>query len=180
MPVNYALGKIYKIIDNTNEQCYVGSTCEPILARRLAGHVRCYKCHLKGKANYVSSFEILKNGDYEIILIENFPCDNKDELHARERHWSNEIPCINRCKNQGLLNEIGKVQYDKQYYDSNKENIDDRCKKYNEINKDKLREKFNCDCGGKYIFTLKSTHMKSKKHMKFIETQQADEAVIEV
>jgi hypothetical protein len=46
MPINYQLGKVYKIVDNTNGQCYVGSTCEPILARRLASH------------------------DYDIILIE--------------------------------------------------------------------------------------------------------------
>ena len=60
MPVDYSLGKIYKLIDNTTEQCYIGSTCEPILARRLAGHVRKYKSHLNEKQNYVSSFEIIK------------------------------------------------------------------------------------------------------------------------
>ena len=34
--VNYQLGKIYKIVDNTNGNIYIGSTCEPTLARRLA------------------------------------------------------------------------------------------------------------------------------------------------
>jgi hypothetical protein len=181
MPVNYALGKVYKIIDNTNDQCYVGSTCEPILARRLAGHVRDYKCYLNGKRNYVSSFEILKNGNYDIILVENFPCGNKDELHARERHWTNEIPCINKIKCQGIIAEIGQVEYHKQffkqYYDANKEKI----KAYSEDNKEKLRKKFQCLCGGKYTFENISIHNKTKKHLKYIEEQQADEeAVIEV
>ena len=36
---NFQLGKIYKIVDNTNDDVYVGSTCEPSLAKRLYGHV---------------------------------------------------------------------------------------------------------------------------------------------
>jgi hypothetical protein len=40
---NYQLGKIYKIVDNTNNNIYVGSTCEPTLARRLSGHTRNFK-----------------------------------------------------------------------------------------------------------------------------------------
>jgi hypothetical protein len=229
MPINYALGKIYKIVDNTNDQCYVGSTCEPILARRLAKHVASYKCHLNGKQRYVSSYEILKNGDYDIVLIENFPCNNRDELHARERYWTNEIPCVNKYRNQGIIAELGQVDYGKQYcvinadkikeklkayyennadkikekskayyennvdkikekskeyYDTNKVKIDEYNKKYFELNgdkiKEKLHEKFNCDCGGKYTLNGKSHHLKTIKHIKYIETQQADDAVIEV
>ena len=44
---NYQNGKIYQIIDNTNNNIYIGSTCEPTLARRLSGHVRKYKSYLK-------------------------------------------------------------------------------------------------------------------------------------
>ena len=39
----------------------------------------------------------------EIIQIE----ANKYELLTRERHWTNEIPCVNKIKGQGLINEIG-------------------------------------------------------------------------
>lgn len=35
--VNYSFAKVYKIVDNTNGNIYVGSTCEPTLARKLAG-----------------------------------------------------------------------------------------------------------------------------------------------
>jgi hypothetical protein len=180
MPINYQLGKVYKIVDNTNDQCYVGSTCEPILARRLASHVSKYKSFLNEKQNYVTAFEVIKNGDYDIVLIENFPCNNKDELFARERHWTNEIPCVNKIKGQGLFNEIGQVEYGRRYYDANKEKIDNRNKNYNEINKDKLREKFNCDCGGKYTLNGKSQHMKSFKHKKYIEQQADEEEILDV
>ena len=45
---DYGLGKIYKIVDYTNDNIYVGSTAEPTLARRLAGHRSSYKYWLKG------------------------------------------------------------------------------------------------------------------------------------
>jgi hypothetical protein len=169
MPINYALGKIYKIVDNTNDQCYVGSTCEPILARRLAGHVAQYNSYLNGKQHYISSFDILKNGDYDIILIENFPCGNKDELHARERHWSNEIPCVNKIKNQGIWNEIGQVEYDRRYFELNGDKI-----------KERLHQKCHCICGGKFTVNGKSQHLKTKKHFKYIEQQADEEEIIEV
>ena len=36
---DYKLGKIYKIECQITGEVYVGSTCEPTLARRLANHV---------------------------------------------------------------------------------------------------------------------------------------------
>ena len=37
--------------------CIKGSTCKPILARRLAGHITDYKKYLKGTFHYLSSFK---------------------------------------------------------------------------------------------------------------------------
>lgn len=89
MPIDYQKGKIYKMVDNKTDN--IESTCEPTLARRLAKHVGSYKQYLNETYHYISSFEILKNGDYDIILIENFPCNAKDEIFARERYWTNEL-----------------------------------------------------------------------------------------
>ena len=63
------MGKIYKIADNLNGQCYVGS----------AWHVANIKRFLNGKSNYVSSFEVLKYGDYVIILIKKLRVISKRE-----------------------------------------------------------------------------------------------------
>ena len=158
MPINYQLGKIYKIVDNTTDKCYIGSTTEPTLARRLAGHVADYKRWLKGKYKFVTSFDIIKNGDYDIILIENFPCGCKDQLHARERHFTKQIDCVNKVKNQGLFNEMGRGEYSKQY---NKENVDKIKQKQSQQN--------ICECGGKYIHRNKVRHLKSNKHISFIK-----------
>ena len=45
--VNYQLGKIYKIVCNITDECYVGSTCQPTLAHRLTKHVSAYKRFLR-------------------------------------------------------------------------------------------------------------------------------------
>jgi hypothetical protein len=186
MPIDYQKAKIYKIVDNTTDNIYVGSTCEPSLARRLAKHVGNYKSHLNENYNYTTSFEIIKNGDYDIILIENFPCNTKDALFARERYWTNELICVNKCRNQGLLLELGKKEYGKQqhkkYYENNVDKITENQKKYyednkgyyqmyRENNKDRINlyknKKSICFCGGKYTYTNKNKHFLSKKHQEY-------------
>jgi hypothetical protein len=151
MPVNYNLGKVYKIVDYTNNNCYIGSTCEPILARRLAGHVSKYRSYLNGKANNVTSFEIIKNGNYNILLIEEYPCETKDQLLAREGHYIETMDCINKCK-AGKFNELGSKEYFKQPH------IIEYHKK-----------KYNCICGGKHTYHNKSIHKKTPKHQNYLK-----------
>ena len=159
--IDYQQGKIYKIECNVTGKVYIGSTCEPILARRLASHVGHYKCYLKGTYPYVSSFDILQSGNYDIVLIESYPCNSKDELHARERYYTNNIDCINKIKCQGIKNELGEKEYKKQYdkynYEKNKEAINT-----------KRKEKHNCTCGGKYTHINKQQHIRSAKHQKHL------------
>ena len=65
---NYQDGKIYKIVCNITDECYIGSTTEPTLARRLAGHVNNYKVWKSGKCNKTTSFDIIDKGDYKIFF----------------------------------------------------------------------------------------------------------------
>jgi len=168
--VNYNLGKIYKIVDNTNNNVYIGSTCEPILARRLAKHIGNFKSYKKGKFHFISSFKIFENGNYNIVLIEDFPCENKNQLYARERYWTENINCININRNQGIIHELGGLQeYKKEYHEKNKESILNRKKIYYQNNKAKLNEKFICYCNGCFTKKNKSTHIKSKKHQAYLE-----------
>ena len=54
--VNYQQGIVYKIV--ANGQTYIGSTCEPTLARRLARHKGSYKSWLRGnkRTSYIESY----------------------------------------------------------------------------------------------------------------------------
>ena len=124
--VNYQLGKIYKIVDNTNEYIYIGSTCEPNLSRRLSKHVSNYKRFLSKKQRYVTSFDIIKNNNYEIILVELYPCNTKDELHSRERFYIQSMAwVVNKTIPTRTLKEY--LNEKKQiYYENNKEKIDEK------------------------------------------------------
>tara|TARA_R110001606_G_C15344591_1_gene646949 strand:+ start:1519 stop:1746 length:228 start_codon:yes stop_codon:yes gene_type:complete len=59
----------------------------------------------------------------------------------------------------------------KKYYNLNKEKILLKKKEYRLKNISKINEKFTCDCNGKYTTQHKSCHMKTKKHLNFIEQQ---------
>jgi predicted GIY-YIG superfamily endonuclease len=128
--VNYSQAKVYKIVDNTNGNIYVGSTCEPTLARRLSGHVSNYKTYLNGKGCYYTSYQILENNNYEIVLIEK--CENittRDELKARERHYIETLTCVNKViplrttKERREDNRDVILKKKKEYYHANKEKI---------------------------------------------------------
>ena len=188
--VNYKQGKIYKIECNVTGLIYIGSTCKKKLSGRMTEHRSSYKKYLNGKKKYYSVFKTMENKDYDIILIEDYPCKSKDQLFARERYYTNEIECVNIRKNQGRCLELGKKEYDKErqkeYREKNVDKIKDYHKEYNkenagrikikykeyrDKNEDKRYEKFTCPCGGKYCYSSRSRHLKTKKHLKYLEEQ---------
>jgi hypothetical protein len=182
---DYQNGKIYKIVDQVTNECYIGSTTLA-LSQRLAQHGSAYKCWLNGNTNFVTSFKIIEQGNYDIVLIELFPSDSKEELYARESHYSQIIPCVNKIKNQGLINVLGAKLYckqynnhhkveAKQYYLDHKVKIIEQMKKYREQHKDeikvKMSQKYDCLCGGRYQQSNNLRHCKSKKHLQWINEQ---------
>ena len=112
----YATGKIYKIIDNTTGKCYVGSTISQYLSQRLGKHREEFKSWKKDKCNYITSFEILENNNYEIVLIESYPCLTKDQLHSRERYWIETTECVNK-----YLPTRSKKEYNESYKERSNE-----------------------------------------------------------
>ena len=143
--VNYSQAKVYKIVDNTNGNIYIGSTCEPTLARRLAGHVNAYNKYLNGKCNNYTSFQILENNNYDIVLLE--ACENittKDELHARERIYIETLDCVNRyipsrkAKEWRKLNREMLLEQQKIWRDANKDIIKVKQKEWRDNNKEKI------------------------------------------
>lgn len=91
---NYKNGKIYKLITPHNpELIYYGSTVLP-LYKRKAHHKEDY---LKKNAK-IQSRELFELGadDVIIILVELYPCNNKEELLKQERYYIENNPCINK------------------------------------------------------------------------------------
>jgi hypothetical protein len=149
---NYQLGKIYKIVCNTTGLTYYGSTCEPTLARRLAGHIGNYNKWKNGKkVSNITSHQIFEIGDYEIVLVESFPCNNKMELHQRERYHIENNDCINKViptrtrEEYNLDNPNRNIDYylknkenNKAWFLANKNRVSTYKAEYAVINKDKI------------------------------------------
>jgi hypothetical protein len=90
MPIDYALGKIYKITSKQTDLCYIGSTTQP-LNIRMNKH--------RQPDNLTSAKEILKYGDAVIELVEEYSCETKEQLARKEadviQRTSN---CVNKIK----------------------------------------------------------------------------------
>jgi len=150
MVKDYQQGKIYKIVCNITGLVYIGSTIQKRLSRRLVEHRQQYKQYIKGEHNYISSFGIIEGGNYQILLIENYPCESCDELRRRERYFIESEECVNlnypirtvedkrnTSKKYYYKNIEKESLRKKQFYAENKEKVDVRNKKWREENKEK-------------------------------------------
>lgn len=141
--VNYTNAKIYKIVDNTNGNVYIGSTSSKLLCQRLAQHRIAYNLFVDGKRKYYTAFDILKNNDCNIVLLEEVKdCPSKEHLKQRERHYIETMDCVN--KNKPIRTEQETNEYTKVYRTANKEKYRQYQRKYHKTyyqdNKDKLKE----------------------------------------
>ena len=139
--IRYENGKIYKIVDNTNGNIYIGSTINS-LSYRLSGHKTKYKSYLEGKCHNTRSFDIIKNNNYRIELLENYPCNNKKELETRERDYIEDNNCLNKAIPTRTDKEYRKYYEEKrkQNYINNRDKILERSKQNYINNRDKKLE----------------------------------------
>jgi group I intron endonuclease len=93
MAEKYENAKIYKLVNSVDDQIYVGSTCMELRQRKWQ-HKGAAK-RFPDRVVYKHLFEVgLDNMDIE--LVESFPCNDKTELHTRERHWIDTLkPALN-------------------------------------------------------------------------------------
>ena len=182
----------YKITSPSTNKVYVGSTKHDI-NERLQIHEANYRKFKDGKYNYTASFEILEFKDCKIELLENKICQSKEERDMVECEFIVNTPnTVNknlpgRTREQYYQDNKQEILiYQNQYYRDNKEqrrqyyqdnkrrdyerqiqyNRDNKeqQRQYRQVNEQKIKEKHNCLCGGKYTYSTKSRHFKSAKH----------------
>jgi len=92
----YHNGKIYTIRSHQTDKYYIGSSCQP-LHKRLYKHRYNYKQFLDGMYPKMSSYDIIKYDDHYIELLEEFKCENNDQLRKREGELIREKKdnCVN-------------------------------------------------------------------------------------
>jgi hypothetical protein len=162
----YNNGKIYKLV-NSFGTTYVGSTTQT-LAQRKGKHVGYYKSALlhpeiKRQAFSVKVFQEDPD-NVDIVLLELVNCDSKMELHKRERHWIENIVCVNK---------VIPLRTSKEYYIDNAVKNLAYVKLYREKNKDKIKayksQPHLCECGITVIHHSIARHKRSKPHIKYME-----------
>jgi hypothetical protein len=139
MATNYQNGKIYYIVCDTTGLKYYGSTTKKYLSARLGAHIYDYNRYLKGLQNYITSYKVLENKNYKIVLVENYSCNSKDELLQRERYYIENNDCVNKCVPIRLEGE--KAIIDKEYRIANATKIKEYKKEYFQKNKPEILEK---------------------------------------
>lgn len=127
--VNYQQAKIYKIVCNESNLIYIGSTCQT-LANRMSRHRIAYKSYQADPSKqYCSIYEVLKYPSARILLVRNSPCNNREELSAIVGGFILNNECVNK-------NVPGRTPAE--YYEANKDRINEQQKGYREANKDKI------------------------------------------
>jgi hypothetical protein len=159
--VDYKNGKVYKLVCNVTGLVYVGSTTQALSVRK-AGHVRDFKDWRHGKRGCITACKIIENGNHNIVLLEEVQCENKEQLHRKEREWIERLQCVNkhiptrtkaeyRQTNRERIAEKRKEHYrankdmiaekKKEYYRANKEKIAENMKQYRQANREQIVEK---------------------------------------
>jgi hypothetical protein len=190
--VNYSDGKIYKIVCDTTNLTYIGSTCES-LCNRLGKHAYNYRNYGKNHNRYYTSYMVLENNNYKIVLLEKNSCNDKTELLARERFYIENNECVNKqvplqnkteyrqqhrdnfnkysqlyhSKNRAKRNEQAK-EYNKIYYNLNKEKVKEQKQIWREDNKVKLADKRK-----EYYKANKDEINRKRREAKALKKQQA-------
>ena len=170
--VNYNNSKIYKIINDINGMIYYGSTTQP-LVKRMDKH----RSNCKNKIS--KTYEKFGNiKDCKIFLIENYPCNSKEELLARERMYVENNECVNsevpgRTHAEYYQDNLDIIhKKDRERYKNEKEKRIKNAKEYYEKNKEAINnrrnKKITCDCGGSYCISSKTIHYKTNKHKNYI------------
>lgn len=167
MPVDYSKAKIYCIRSPNTDLIYIGSTCQQ-LSTRMTGHRADFK-----KETVISSKIIFEFGDAYIELLENYPCNNREELCKREGEL---IRTNNNCCNKQVAGRTIKEWYEenkketlekqKAYKEANIEAYKERQKEWYESNKERVK----CECGADIIKHNMAGHIKTQKHQNYLKT----------
>jgi len=166
---DYSSGKIYmvypKVEDPDEGDVYYGSTTVT-LARRMAVH--------RSKKNCSSKLLFDKYGveNCFIELVENYPCETKEQLYKKEGEYIRANKCINkniagRPKNEQM----------KEYYIENRDKLSEQRKEYRIENRDKIseqRKEYYIENRDKLLEQQKEYHIENREKIKEYKKPKAN------
>ena len=105
----YTNGKIYELVNTVDDEIYIGSTCLE-LCKRLSAHKSMARKSLTRRV--YTELNIIGWENCRIMLIEAYPCTDKQELIAREQYVIDLLkPSLNTNASRGELPEWKKQHY---------------------------------------------------------------------
>jgi GIY-YIG catalytic domain len=172
-PIDYTKSCVYRLIYN-DVTYYVGSTTN--MRQRKSKHK--YNTNIDKSDKYDKSlYEFIRNNGgwekWDMILVQEYPdCKSSDELRMYERqHYDFYKPSLNLIlphisKDEIIIRDkINSLIYRKKYRESNPEKM----KLYRDENREKNNAKETCSCGGKFCHIGYTRHIKTQKHIRFME-----------
>jgi hypothetical protein len=194
---DYKQGKIYKIVSDKCDGVYYGSTVQPLMERwRL--HKSNFNAWKKG-GRICACFKLFDEygiDNFRIELVEDYPCDNDEQLRMKEQEYIDSNECVNenRAYRSPEVARIKRLKYveehkeqmfkyrqeyyhankekTREYLEKNKEHIHETRRNHYALNKERLnesrREKVVCECGMEVSKSALSRHRKSAFHQEYL------------
>ena len=135
----YEKGQIYKVVSPDFRKCYIGSTTEGIKKRLIRHQKASYNYKLKnGKKKDCSCFRLFDEYGFDnckIYWIEDYPCNSKKELEAREGYYIRNSECVNK-----VIAGREKNEREKEYRAKNKERLDEYYNEWKNNNQEHLKQ----------------------------------------
>ena len=175
---DYSNGKIYCIRNSEDDEFYIGSTTQP-LSKRFQSHKTSLKGYKKDRKLY-SKMNVLDTDKFYIELIEEYPCDNIEQLNRREGEIIRQMkPTLNKQVAGRTINEWREdhkedIRDDKrQYHLENQEKFNEKSRQWHHNNRERAKTYkatvVNCNvCGVDYTLSHRARHLKTKRHQNYL------------
>tara|TARA_R110000803_G_scaffold44230_2_gene93696 strand:+ start:446 stop:937 length:492 start_codon:yes stop_codon:yes gene_type:complete len=157
--MSYENSSVYMIycLDKSIKDIYIGSCKDKTV--RIRNHKHSSK-RVGGKL-----YEFIRNNggwiNFKFKVLEDVNCKTRAELIGYERNYYEILnPTLNTAKPGGQFDDLpthNSLEYNRAYH-----------VKYRDKLKIKNNTKCECDCGGKHTQINRWHHLKSKKHIKYI------------
>jgi predicted metal-dependent hydrolase len=184
LPKDFSKNVNYKLVckDILIKELYIGQTTNFTIRKNK------HKCNCNNTNDVKYNFKVYTfiraNGgwdNWDMIMIENFPCNDSLDACKRERYWIEKL--------QATLNSVVPLRTQQEWYKDNIEHIRERKQEWYEDNKEhiqkyhqewyqenketileKLKEKITCECGSTCRKSDIKRHERTIKHINYIKS----------
>jgi hypothetical protein len=171
LPKDYSKGLIYKLCckDTSIKEIYVGSTTN--FTQRKKTHKSCCNKETSRGYNYPVYKFIRENGgwdNWDMVLIEFYPCETELELGRRENYFMIELQSSLNKNSPNIYETHQEARHG--YYENNKDYHNKKNKERYEANKEREREK-----GRKRYEANKDYHKKMGREWRELNKEKSKE-----